>query len=89
MCGNGRGCWLLLSHGVLDDPSLSGAGLEDQQVAKVNICRHDFQTAPCGSVYDGLVLKDNDKETMFRTLIVIRAYTVAPGGAAVVKSKPR
>lgn len=31
--------WLLL-HSVLDGPPLTGAGLQDQQVAEVNVSRH-------------------------------------------------
>lgn len=52
----------LLLHGVLDGPLLAGAGLQDQQVAEVNVGRHHLQTAAGGSVYDGLVLHDGRRE---------------------------
>lgn len=47
----------LLHHGVLNGPLLPRAGLQDQQVAEVNVGRHHFQAASGGSVDEGLVLK--------------------------------
>lgn len=52
----------LLLHGVLDGPPLPRAGLQDQQVAEVNISRHHLQTAPRGSIYDGLVLQGRRRD---------------------------
>lgn len=47
----------LLLHGVPDSPPLTGAGLQHQQVAEVNVGGHDLQTASAGSIDDGLVLR--------------------------------
>lgn len=51
----------LLLHGVLDGPPLTGAGLQDQQVAKVNVSRHHLQTPARGPVYDGVVLQEEEQ----------------------------
>lgn len=51
----------LLLHGVPDSPPLAGTWLQHQQVAEVNIGRHDLQTAPAGSINDGLVLRGRDE----------------------------
>lgn len=51
----------LLLHGVPDSPPLTGAGLQHQQVAEVNVSGHDLQTASAGSIDDGLVLWGGDE----------------------------
>lgn len=51
----------LLLHGVPDSPPLTGAGLQHQQVAEVNVSGHDLQTASAGSIDDGLVLRGGDE----------------------------
>lgn len=49
--------WLLL-HVVLNGPPLPGAGLQDQQVAEVNVCRHHLHTASRRSIYERLILRE-------------------------------
>lgn len=53
----------LLVHGVPDSPPLTGTWLQHQQVAEVNVGRHDLQTAPAGSIDDGLVLQGRDESS--------------------------
>lgn len=52
----------LLLHGVPDSPPLTGTRLQHQQVAEVNIGRHNLQTAPAGSINNGLVLQGRDEK---------------------------
>lgn len=47
-----------LLHSVLDGPPLPRAGLQDQQVAEVNISRHHLQTASSSPIYDRFVLRE-------------------------------
>lgn len=54
----------LLLHGVLDGPPLPRAGLQDQQVAEVNVSRHHLQTASRGSIYDRFVLQGRRRDSV-------------------------
>lgn len=60
----------LLLHGVLDGPPLPGAGLQDQQVAEVNVGRHHFQAASRSSIYDGFALRGRSRDSV----LVLRGF---------------
>lgn len=53
----------LLPHGVLDGPPLPGAGLQDQQVAEVNVSGHHLETASRGSIDDRFILQGRRRDS--------------------------
>lgn len=66
--------WRLLLHSVPDGPPLPGAGLQDQQVAEVNVSRHHLQTASRGSIYDRFILLSRRRGSV----LVISVLTNGP-----------